>query len=154
MNENTVRFAVLGMSLAIALPVAAQPGDFRALTLDDKTTAGVMMGSTGGTTSLPAIVGNSDRANRTCLGFGDPAPDHTLILKKAVSDLSIRVNSGGGDTTLLISGPDGVRCANAGQPGKDVKLQEDNWQPGTYQIWVGTVIPNTNRDYRLSVRAK
>ena len=151
---NTHRIALCGMSLsaAIALPVMAQPSEFKTLTLDDKTTSGMMMGTTGGTTSLPAVVGNSDRQNRKCLGFGDPTPDHTLILKRSFSNLSIRVNSGGGDTTLLISGPDGVRCADAEESGKDVKLEAGNWQPGTYQVWVGTVTPGTGRDYRLTVR--
>jgi hypothetical protein len=113
----------------------------------------MMTGATGGTTSLPAVVSNSDRQNRKCFGFGDPTPDHTLILKQPFSSLTIRVNSGGGDTTLLISGPGGVRCADAGESGKDVRLQEGDWQPGTYQIWVGTATPNTSRDYRLTVRA-
>ncbi|MBE9009441.1 hypothetical protein IQ250_04405 [Pseudanabaenaceae cyanobacterium LEGE 13415] len=130
----------------------AQSNNFKSLTLDNQTNSGVMMGSTGGTTSLPAIVSNSDRQNQKCLGFGDPSPDHTLVLKRPFSSVSIRVDSGGADTTLLISGPGGVRCADAGEAGGDVRLQQDQWEPGAYQIWVGTVAPNTNRDYRLIVR--
>ncbi|MGG6263494.1 hypothetical protein ACQ4M3_03940 [Leptolyngbya sp. AN03gr2] len=142
----------IGLSMAISLPAIAQPGNFKSMTLDNQTTSGMMMGSTGGTTSLPAIVGNSDRQKQKCLGFGDPSPDHTLVLKRPFSSLSLRVDSGGADTTLLISGPGGVRCADAGDAGGDVRLQQDTWEPGTYQIWVGTVSPNTNRDYRLIVR--
>ena len=142
----------IGLSIVVSLPAIAQPGDFKSLTLDDKTTSGMMMGSTGGTTSLPAVVSNSDRQNRKCIGFGDPNADHTLTLTRPFSNLTIRVNSGGSDTTLLVSGPGGVRCADSADSGKDVRMQEGDWQPGTYQIWVGTVAPNTSRDYRLTVR--
>lgn len=154
MIRDIRQIAIWGMSLsmAIAVPAIAQPDNFKTLTLDNKTTSGTMTGSTGGTTSLPAIVGNSDRQNQKCIGFGDPTPDHTLVLKQPFSALSIRVDSGGGDTTLLISGPDGVRCADSGESDKDVQLQQSDWKPGTYRIWVGTVIPNTSRDYRLTVR--
>lgn len=150
--EYGVFLSSIGM--LIALPAMAQPANFKTLTLDDKTTSGVMMGSTGGATSLPAVVSNSDRAGHKCLGFGDPNSDHTLILKRPFSKLTLRVDSGGGDTTLLISGPDGIRCADAeSRSNKDVRFQDQDWGPGTYQVWVGTIAPNTSRDYRLTVRA-
>lgn len=142
----------IGLSTLMAIPAVAQSDNFRSLTLDNQTTSGMMMGSTGGTTSLPAIVSNNDRNDQKCLGFGAPSPDHTLVLKRPFSSLSIRVDSGGSDTTLLISGPGGVRCADSGDSGGDVRVQQDGWQAGTYQIWVGTMTPNTNRDYRLTVR--
>jgi hypothetical protein len=148
--EYSIFLSSIGIS--IALSTIAQPANFKTLTLDDKTRSGMMMGSTGGATSLPAVVSNSDRAGHKCLGFGDPNSDHTLILKQPFSKLTLRVDSGGGDTTLLISGPDGIRCADAGS-NKDVRLQDKDWQPGTYQVWVGTIAPNTSRDYRLIVRA-
>lgn len=140
---------VTSIILLAATPMVAQ-SSYKTLTLNGETRSGLLMGSTGGTTSLPAIVGNRDRNNQKCLGFGDPSPDHTLVLQKPVSALTLRVDSGGNDTTLLISGPGGVRCAAAS--GRDVRLQDADWQPGTYQIWVGTVEPGTNRDYRLTVR--
>lgn len=150
------QFAIwgIGLSMLVAIPVIAQSDNFRSLTLDNQTRSGMMMGSTGGRTSLPAVVSNNDRQNQRCLGFGDPSPDHTLVLKRPFSSLSLRVDSGGGDTTLLISGPGGVRCADSGESGGDVRVQQEGWEAGTYQIWVGTVTPNMNRDYRLIVRGK
>ncbi|MBN8563253.1 MAG: hypothetical protein J0L70_22205 [Leptolyngbya sp. UWPOB_LEPTO1] len=142
---------VLVSAITLTLPALAQPNNFKTLTIDDQTSSGMMMGSTGGTTSLPAVVSNSDRSERKCLGFGDPNPDHTIVLKKPVSTLTLQVDSGGSDTTLLMSGPGGVRCADAGSK-KDARLREKDLQPGTYQVWVGTVTPNTNREYRLIVR--
>lgn len=154
MMRRTPQIAIwgMGLSMAISMPAMAQSETFKSLTLDRQTTSGMMMGSTGGNTSLPAIVSNSDRQNQKCIGFGAPTPDHTLILKQSFSSLAIRVDSGGADTTLVISGPGGVRCADSGETGKDVRLQQTEWQPGTYQIWVGTATPNVNRDYRLTVR--
>lgn len=150
--RQILKYGIFISGMAIALPLVAQPTNFKTLTLGDKTTSGVMLGSTGGTTSLPAVVSNSDRAQHKCFGFGDPNPDHTIVLKQPFSTLTLRVDSGGGDTTLLVSGPGGVRCADAGS-NKDARLQDQDWQPGTYQVWVGTVAPSTSRDYRLSVRA-
>lgn len=149
--------AIWGISISMIIAghasrTIAQPHTFKSLTLNNQTTSGVMVGSTGGTTSLPAVVSNRDRQSQTCIGFGDPAPNHTLVLERPFSSLTIRVDSGGGDTTLLVSGPDGVRCADAGESGGDVRLQQGDWQPGTYRIWIGTVTPRTNRDYRLTVR--
>jgi hypothetical protein len=150
--RQIVKAGILIAGIGVATQAIAQPNTFKTITLDEKTTAGVMMGSTGGTTSLPAVVSNRDRQERKCLGFGDPNPDHTIVLKQPLSKLILRVDSGGSDTTLLVSGPGGVRCVESGST-KDAKLEEDNWQPGTYQVWVGTLAPNTNRDYRLAVRA-
>ena len=132
----------------------AQPANFRSLTLNSDTTSGMMMGSTGGSTSLPAIVKNRDRSDRPCLGFGDPNPNHVLVLQQPVAKLRIRVDSGGADTTLAIAGPNGViRCGDDSSSGnKDASIEDTDWSPGTYQIWVGTVQPNTSRDYRLIVR--
>jgi hypothetical protein len=144
----------IGLSMLTAIPAVAQSDNLRSLTLDNQTTSGMMMGSTGGRTSLPAVVSNSDRQNQRCLGFGDPSADHTLVLKRPFSSLSLRVDSGGADTTLLISGPGGVRCADSGEADGDVRLQQEGWEAGTYQIWVGTVTPNVGRDYRLTVRGK
>ncbi|MER3434152.1 MAG: hypothetical protein C4288_12170 [Leptolyngbya sp. ERB_1_1] len=138
--------------MAISFPTIVQAETFKTLTLDKQTTSGTMTGATGGATSLPAVVSNRDRQNQKCIGFGDPAPYHMLVLKQPFSSLTMTVNSGGGDTTLLVSGPGGVRCAVAGESGTDAALQQGDWQPGTYQIWVGTMTPNTNLNYRLTVK--
>ncbi|MBD1841937.1 hypothetical protein H6F89_00620 [Cyanobacteria bacterium FACHB-63] len=159
MVRYTQKIAIWGIGVSMTIAALqfasrtiAQPDTFKSLTLNNQTTSGVMMGSTGGTTSLPAVVSNRDRQDQACIGFGDPTPNHTLVLERPFSSLTIRVDSGGGDTTLLISGPGGVRCADAGESGEDVRLQQSEWQPGSYRVWVGMVTPRTNRDYRLIVR--
>lgn len=141
-----VSLAVLG-----ALPALGQ-ANFGSLTLSAEKQSGTLTGSTGGSTSLPAVVSNRDRNNKKCLGFGDPTPDHILILQQNLSSLKLRVNSGGSDTTLVVQGPQGnVRCGDS-QAGKDASLTDTDWKAGTYKVWVGSATPGTRRDYTLYVR--
>jgi hypothetical protein len=133
-----------------ALPALGQ-ANFGGLTLGANKQAGSLTGSTGGSTSLPAIVSNRDRTNHKCLGFGDPTPDHILVLQQNVPSLKLRVNSGS-DTTLVVQGPGGVRCGDDSKGGKDASLTDTDWQAGTYKIWVGTVTPGERRDYTLYIR--
>lgn len=147
-------FGVLGVMVLSTITGSAQPANFRNITLGGTTTTGRVMGSTGGSTSLPAIVSNVDRHNKKCIGFADPSPDHVLVLQQPFSKLRIQVNSGGGDTTLAIVGPNQtVRCGDDSGSSKDATIEDSDFDAGTYQIWVGTIEPNNSRDYRLTVRA-
>jgi hypothetical protein len=133
--------------------VQAQDSNFGTFTLNAKTLASVVNGATGGSTSLPAITTNSDRNDNQCLGFGDPKPDHIMKLTRKVDRLKLQVDSGGKDTTLVIMGPDGdFRCADDFGGGKDAGMDDLDWKSGTYQVWVGSVVPGARRDYRLTVQ--
>lgn len=135
-----------------AVSASGQSANFDSLTLGSGKKAGVLSGSTGGSTSLPAIVSNRDHNNNTCLGFGDPNPDHILTLQENFSSLKLRVNSGI-DTTLVVQGPNGVvRCGDSTGSSKDASITDTDWQAGSYKIWVGTATPGLRRDYTLSVR--
>ncbi len=150
---SRLQWSVWLVSLAIlgALPALSQ-SNFGNLTLSAGKLSGTLTGSTGGSTSLPAIVSNRDRNNNRCLGFGDPMPDHVLVLQQNVPSLKLRVNSGGGDTTLVVQGTRDVRCGDDSKRGKDASLTDTDWQAGTYKIWVGTATPGERRDYTLYVR--
>ena len=153
--QNWFRWSsvVGGLAALIAVPVLAQPANFGTLTLSSKDAVGVLTGSTGGSTSLPAIVSNRDRHNNNCLGFADPKPDHILVLQQPFSRLQLSVNSGGSDTTIVISGPNNVvRCGDDSNSGKDANLEDADWQAGTYQVWIGSMEPGDRRNYRLTVR--
>lgn len=142
------------VSLAVlsALPALGQ-ANFGSLTLNAEKQSGSLTGSTGGSTSLPAIISNRDRNNNKCRGFGDPTPDHILTLQQNVSSLRLRVNSGGSETTLVIQGPQGsVRCSDDSKSRKDASLTDTDWQAGTYKVWVGSATPGMRRDYTLYVR--
>ncbi len=115
------------------------------------TTAASISGYTGGSYSLSAI-SNRDRDNRACIGFADPNPDHILVLEKDFSNLKVAVNSGG-DTTVLIQGPDNtIYCGDDSGTRKDASIENRNWKAGNYKVWVGTFNPNVKLNYTLSVQ--
>ena len=147
---------VLTLTLAISsLNVQAQEANFGSVALAPgfPRTEGVMSGYTGGSYSLSAIA-NSDRDNRRCVGFGDPTPDHILILEQDFPQLTIQVNSRGHDTTLLVQGPDNqtIRCGDDTGSSKDASVTGTNWSAGTYRIWVGSFQSGSRQNYNLSVR--
>jgi len=145
---------ILLLLAMVATPVLAQTANFGSLTLGAEQTSGTLTGSTGGSTSLPAIVSNRDRRNQKCLGFGDPSPDHLLMLQQDFPKLQLQVHSKGADTTLVIRGSDGVvRCGDdTDVNNKNASVVDTNWQSGTYEIWVGTTTPSVRTNYTLSIR--
>lgn len=146
------KLILAGLSLAVINGTTLAQA-FESITLDANKSSGRFSGSLGGSTSLPGVVSNSDRNGKKCLGYGDPDPDHLLVLKDAMPSLTLRVNSGGADTTLIVQGSDGsVRCSFATANKQDTVLTDSDWSPGTYKIWVGSAIPNTRGDYTLIIR--
>lgn len=137
-----------------ATPVLAQTANFGSVSLSPgfKPLDGVVKGYTGGSYSLSTIA-NRDHDNKPCIGFGDPTPDHILVLKKNFSGLKVQVDSGGYDTTLLIQGPNKntITCGDDTGNNKDASVEASNWKAGTYRIWVGTFDDGLKRDYTLSV---
>ncbi|WP_421656616.1 hypothetical protein [Leptothermofonsia sp. ETS-13] len=82
-----------------------------------------------------------------------PLPDHILVLQQFFPKLSLRVNSGGSDTTLVVQGPDGViRCGDDTGSKKDASITDTEWSAGSYKVWVGTSTPGVKRNYTLTVR--
>jgi hypothetical protein len=145
--------SLLLITAMFASPVRAEGSNFGDFTLDAKAPIAVVNGSTGGSTSLPAVVANTDRRGNRCLGFADPKPDHVMQLPKALGKLSFQVDSGSA-STLVIVGPDGtVRCSTGGNK-KDAQMEETTWQAGSYQVWVGSMTPGKKRNYRLVVQSQ
>ncbi len=138
-----------------ATPVLSQTANFDNLTLAPgfPKGAGQVSGYTGGGYSLSSIA-NSDRNNKPCIGFGDPTPDHIMVLQQDFSNLSVLVNTGGKDTTLVVQGPNdqSIRCGDDTGSSKDASVQGSNWSAGTYRIWVGSFEPGQRLDYTLTVR--
>jgi hypothetical protein len=136
------------------LPVAQAQANFEAFTIGDKKSASVG-GSTGGSTSIPSITAGSDRSGNKCLGFGDTNPDHIMTLTQAVNKLTLKVNSGGRDTTIVIQGPEGeLRCGDDTGSKKDASFSGPNWNAGTYKIWVGSMESGARGNYRLNAQAE
>lgn len=138
----------------VATPVLGQNANFGSVTLSSAMAMGTLSGTTGGSTSLPALTSRSDRNSNKCLGFGDPNPDHILTLKQPFARLTLQIISNNPDTTLVVEGPDGVvRCGDNLGSRKTASITDTDWKTGDYKIWVGTAVPGTRRDYTLTVRA-
>ena len=146
---------IAGLTLIPAIATIAQrPNqDHFILAVDSSQTSAIVTGSTGGGYSLASIA-NRDRYGNPCMGYGDPEPDHIMILESEFSQLSLKVNSRGSDTTLIVKGPgrNNIRCGFGKNNHRDALVQDSQWKPGEYKIWVGSVSPNQRSGYRLSVQ--
>ncbi|MBK1989970.1 hypothetical protein A0J48_020955 [Sphaerospermopsis aphanizomenoides BCCUSP55] len=142
------------MLAIIATPVLAQKANFGTLKLSPgfEQSQGTASGYTGGSFSLSAM-SNRDKNKNVCIGFGDPNPDHILVLEKNFDNLKILINSGGKDTTVFIKGPDNttIRCGDDTGKSKDASVSDKNWKKGIYQLWVGTFNPADKYNYTLKV---
>jgi len=144
---------LLAIATIATLPVLAETANFGTLTLSRgfQPPTAVLRGSTGGSYSLSAIA-NADRHKNKCLGFATPTPDHIIVLQQNFSKLTIKVNSGGKDTTLLVQSGNTVRCGDDAGQNKDASIVDSDWQAGSYKIWVGTVEPGVKSNYTISVQ--
>jgi hypothetical protein len=96
---------------------------------------------------------NRDRENNPCLGYAEETPDHIIDLEADFNQLQIAVDSGGQDTTLLITGPNGFAlCGDDTGASQDASVTSSNFKAGKYEIWVGTINPNQAWNYTLTVR--
>ena len=152
-SRGWTSLGILLTAIALVSPAAiAQESNFGRLALNSNQISGTLRGTTGGSASLPAIISNRDRNNRKCLGFGDPKPDHILILEKPFPTLTLQIRSTT-DTTLVVQGPNGViRCGDGTGTDKNASITDNSWQEGSYKVWIGTAEPGTQRDYTLTVQ--
>lgn len=135
---------VAGLSV---LPAIAQD-NAESITLSGGTAQ--VRGVTAGDYSLTSLAGR-DRRRRLCLGYGSADPNHTLVLSKPARRLQVAVESGG-DTTLLIQGPQGIDCNdNPGRNQLDAAIDYADWPEGTYRIWVGSFSRSDRLNYTLRI---
>jgi len=146
---------IITSSVVSTTVAMAQTANFDGFTLDGTKKTASVGGSTGGSVSIPAITGSTDRSGNKCLGFGDSKPDHLMTLTQSVTKLNLKVNSGGRDTTIIIQGPEGeLRCGDDTGSKKDASFSGSNWSAGTYKIWVGSMASGDRGNYRLSAQAE
>lgn len=152
-QQRTIALAAsLVMGTVAALPARAQQANFESFTLSDATSSASVSGFTNGISALSNIAGR-DRNGTICIGFADTNPDHTMVLQQDMDILTLQVNSGGSDTSLLVQGPDGtVRCGeDTDRRNPDAYIQDQGWAAGTYRIWVGSHNQGQRYSYSLSV---
>ncbi|MBD1918674.1 MULTISPECIES: hypothetical protein [Cyanophyceae] len=145
--------AGLAVGLTSALPTLAQQANFDSFTLSSATPTASVSGFTNGISALSSIAGR-DRNGTICAGFADTAPDHIMVLQQDFATLTLQVNSGGNDTSLLIKGPDStVRCgSDTDRRNPDALVQDQNWPTGTYSIWVGSHQQGQRYNYSLNAK--
>ncbi len=151
------RFAIAGaVSLGCVLaglPAIAETANFarRELSPGFSPEDGAVSGHTGGSYSL-AVISNRDRNNNACLGYGDSRPDHILVLESDFEVLTLQVDSGGRDTTLMIEGPEGFLCGeDVDTANLDDQISSKPFKAGSYSVWIGTMEPGDRQNYRLLV---
>lgn len=145
---KSTAFKLTGLALPLILATAAQAATEISLALG--FTATQTSGQTVGSYGLSNIA-SRDGGGEFCLGYADRAPDHVLTLEQDFTSLSIAVDSGGADTTLLIQGNGTVRCNdNASRQTRDAKVQ-GAFSEGTYRVWVGSFEPEGRHRYMLKV---
>lgn len=110
-------------------------------------------GYTAGAVPLFAILNaREDSNNEPCVGYAESDPDHILQLSTTLPNILIEVESNGGDTTLMIEGPDQtIYCSDDGND-SDAVIRGRNWSAGQYKIWVGAFDSGQSYDYTLEIQ--
>jgi hypothetical protein len=153
---STTAFAGSLVVLLGAVPVIAQTSNFGEFTLTANQPTATANGMTNGVAALSDIAAR-DRHGRICVGFADTSPDYIMRLEQDFANLTVQVNSGGNDTTLLVQGPEDntIRCgSDTDRRNLDAHLHDEGWAAGTYRIWVGSHNQGQRYDYSLIVDSR
>lgn len=148
-------FGIFALALAaLASPAVAQTANFGRVTLSSASlqSASPLQGYTQGSVPLASMV-LEDHSGNLCVGFAESAPDHVLVAEQNLGPVTLRVNSGGGDTTLLVRRSDGTTwCGDDAGNSADATVRLNNMRADTYQVWVGSFDSGVRYDYTLSVQ--
>ena len=111
----------------------------------------VLKGNSGGAIKAPEITQTENTATGFCDGYVRSQPNHVLKLESFFESLRLEVESSA-DTTILVKGPGGVWCnddASSANP-----MIEGQWQPGIYQVWIGSYQADKSDSYQIKVTGK
>jgi hypothetical protein len=147
-----VTLAVLALG-GLGTVALAQTANFAPISLSATQPTATVNGVTAGIFSLSNIAMRDDQGT-ICIGFADAAPDHILTLQDPMTQLTLQVNSGGDDTTLLLQDPnnDLVRCGeDISRRNLDAQIQTQNLPAGTYHLWVGSHNQGQRINYSLTI---
>ncbi|MDA0209382.1 MULTISPECIES: hypothetical protein [Desertifilum] len=146
--------SVLAIAIATlsTTPLLAQTANFEGLSLATGFRRASASGNTGGSVSLSTIA-NTDRYNNFCIGYGGTNPDHIIELQNNFPSLRFRVNTPN-EATLVIQGPDGMRCVTSTTMNPNTVLEDTNWPSGSYRVWVGSKDAGDRFRYNLVVQER
>lgn len=135
------------------LKVLAESPNFGEMVISRGQPQATVNGSTAGFWALINLA-RRDRHGNVCTGFADVNPDHILTLQDDFDQLTLQVDSGGNDTTLLVQGPtpEVIRCGeDTDRRNRDAQISDTGWLAGSYQIWVGAHHQGQRHSYSLTV---
>ena len=151
-NHNSTFRKTFWFWLAIILSAksyaaSAQTSD-KIIIADFLTQPIVATGTSGGTIPLQKIAQTENTSTGYCDGYADSQPNHVLELMSFFEFLRLEVESSA-DTTVLIRGSGGVWCND--DAGTANPVIEGQWQPGVYQVWVGSYQADSDRNYQIKI---
>ena len=153
-KQRWTKAYILLLAIAISLSaygVSAQASKNLTIDRDMIDQPLTIEGISGGTTSAQEITQTENTATGYCDGYVQPQPNHLLKLESFFEFLRLEVRSPV-DTTILIKGPGGVWCND--DAGTANPMIEGQWQPGIYQVWIGSYQADSNNEYEIKIRAK
>ena len=110
-----------------------------------------IQGTSGGGITAQEISQTEKTTTGYCKGYVSPQPNHLLKLESFWEFLRLEVASQA-DTTILVKGAGGVWCND--DAGTTNPIIEGQWQPGLYQVWVGSYQANSTNDYQIKITGK
>lgn len=108
----------------------------------------VLAGTGGGDRPAAEVVNTERTPTGPCLGYISTHPHEEVKFENHFTNLEIRVESDL-DTTLVISGPDGIWC-NDDSGGPDPAIV-GQWVAGKYRIWIGAYRAGDVPEYELLI---
>ena len=112
----------------------------------DKTLT--VSGTSGGTIQALEIAQTKNTPTGYCDGFVNSQPNHIFQIDTFFENLKLEVESSA-DTTVLVKGDRGVWCNDDAETANP--MIQGQWQPGIYQVWVGSYQPNSRDKYQLKI---
>ncbi|AFY38995.1 hypothetical protein Lepto7376_2734 [[Leptolyngbya] sp. PCC 7376] len=149
----TTILGVMGLGVAIA-PAVAQDASKQSVFESVALRSGfnpdpyTLQGVSGGDAKAMTQLGVQQTPTGACLGYIDERADHRIELKTYFNYLKLAVESTG-DTVLAVRGPGGTWCNDDSSDQDPVIAGE--WQPGPYEVWVGSRQDNEFHPYSLQL---
>lgn len=152
-KHNSRLKQIYWLLLAIALnlgssPTVAEVLDKIVINQKDLARPIVVEGISGGQTAVREIARTENTATGYCDGFVRSQPNHALQLESFFEFLRLEVESDA-DTTILVKGPGGVWCND--DAGTANPIIEGQWQPGLYEVWVGSYQADVEHNYQIKI---
>ena len=105
-------------------------------------------GTSGGTIEVLEITKTKNTPTGYCHGFVNSQPNHFLKIDTFFENLRLEIESLA-DTTVLVKGDRGIWCND--DAGTANPVIEGQWQPGIYQVWVGSYQSDSKYSYQLKI---